>query len=126
MAGSRDALTQGVSFSRGNLAAGHGGLPSRCPFEPCLQTRRLISTAALFGCVAACKYQLAPSALGTQGNRVLLAGGGNGGRGLGSVTKMSEMTGTGPLLTGSSWALKQIVATLSEHLRGPLPCVGNI
>lgn len=79
MAGSRDALTQRVTFSRGNLAAGHGGLPSRCPFEPCLQTR-LISAAALFGCVAACKNQLAPPALGTQGNRVLLAAAGEWGK----------------------------------------------
>lgn len=125
MAGSRDALTQGVSFCQGNLAAGHGGPPSRCPFELCLQTRWLISAAVLFGCVAACNYQFAPSAVGIQGNRVLLAGGGNGGSGLGSVTRMSEMTGTGPLLTGSPWALAGC-GTLSEHLRGPLPWVGNI
>ena len=120
MAGIRDALTQGVSFCWDNLAASHGGLPSRCPFELCLQTRWLISAVS-------CLYVLLhvitslhpqPRDTGEQGAPCRKGA-------MGEVVLEVEMTGTGPLLTGSPWALADCGA-LSEHLRGPLLCVGNI
>lgn len=77
----------------------------------------------LFGCVAACNYQFAALSHGTQ-KRLKGAPcrkGGDGGSGLESGMAGTEaFVDRQPLGSGRLWG------RISEHLRGPLLCVGNI
>lgn len=116
MAGIRDALTQ-LSFCWDNLAAGHGGPPSECPFELCLQTRWLISAVSCLDVLLHVITSLHPQPRDTEQGAPCRK---DRGSGLESGDDRDwAFVDRQPLGSGGCGAL-------SQASQGPLLCVGNI